>query len=197
MNRFKFILSSALVVVMFVSCNETVEKKEVVIEQNQEKETELSITEQEVLDAQLVWGKGIVHIGQVYTDKGDYVEAARKHIEELYGYNMGKVLFKPTMAAEKQFRVSQEGALSYFIGHNENYSEDHGFAIKPWSNVRFENLGTKINGNMAICMGNYYFTPLGSDEEIKVEYTLGYSKDDEGKLKIILHGSHFPYHVEH
>jgi hypothetical protein len=106
---------------------------------------------------------------------------------------LGSVLFKPTLAAEKQFRPTFEGALSYFVGGNSNFSEDHGFAIKPWSHVRWESLGVNIIGNMAIAMGNYYFTVVDTGDIVKVEYSFGYSKNDNGELKIILHGSHLPY----
>lgn len=175
----------------FVSCNEN---KEVEVKQEVKTvENVKSITEQEVLEAQKIWGEGIVHIGKVYSEEGDYTAAAKKHIADLYGYNLGPVLFKPTLAAEKQFRTTEEGALSYFVGHNENFSEDHGFAIKPWSNVRWESTGIKTEGNMAIAMGNYFFTPAEGGDEVKVEYTFAYTKDDKGKLRIIMHGSHLPY----
>ncbi len=161
--------------------------------QEKTKSEEMNITEQEVLDAQKAWAEGIVRIGQVYLENGDYVAEAEKLIDELYGYNMGPVLFKPTLASEKQFRTTKEGALSYFVDHNENYPEDHGFALKPWKKVRFENVGIKIIGNMAIAMGNYYFTPVDGDQELKVEYEFAYTKDKDGKLRIIMHGSHLPY----
>lgn len=152
-----------------------------------------TITSQEVLEAQKIWGDGIVRIGKVYMEDGDYTAEAEKHIADLYGYNLGPVLFKPTLASEKQFRTTKEGALSYFVGHNANFPEDHGFAIKPWSAVRWESAGIKTTGNMAIAMGNYYFTPTKGGDEVKVEYTFAYTKDDEGKLRIIMHGSHLPY----
>ncbi len=169
--------------------NQDVQKSETVEKSDMTK----TITEQEVLEAQKVWGEGIVKIGNVYTDKGDYKAAAEKHIDELYGYNLGEVLFKPTLASEKQFRTTKEGALSYFVGHDDNYPEDLGFAIKPWSNVRWESTGIKTEGNMAIAMGNYFFTPAKGGDEVKVEYTFAYTKDDEGKLRIIMHSSHLPY----
>lgn len=46
---------------------------------------------------------------------------------------------------------------------------------------------------MAIAMGNYYFTPADGGDEVKVEYTFAYTKDKDGKLRIIMHGSHLPY----
>ena len=186
----------ALALVFFVSCDnlgkkdkQETQKVEVVVKS----ETSKTISEQEVLEAQKIWGDGIVRIGNVYLEKGDYTAEAEKHISDLYGYNIGAVLFKPTLASEKQFRTTKEGALSYFVGHNANYPEDHGFAIKPWNAVRWQSIGIKTEGNMAIAMGNYFFTPTKGGDEVKVEYTFAYTKDDDGKLRIIMHGSHLPY----
>lgn len=151
------------------------------------------IAEYSITDAQAAWGNGIVKIGQVFTDKGDYKAAAEEHIHEFYNYQEGSVLFKPTLTSEKQFRLDFEGALSYFVGGNENYPEDHGFAIKPWSNVRWENIGTKITDGMAISMGNYFFTPVAGGDDVKVEYSFAYVLDSHGQLKIVLHDSHLPY----
>lgn len=154
------------------------------------------ITEQEVFDAQKEWGDGIIKIGRIYAEQGDYKSAAKEHIISLYNYEKGDVLFKPTMTYQVQFRTDFRGALSYFIGGDENYPEDHGFAIKPWNSVRWENTGTKIIGNMAVAMGNYYFTPASGGDEVKVEYSFAYTKGEDGKLKIILHDSHLPYKPE-
>ena len=54
-------------------------------------------------------------------------------------------------------------------------------------------MGTLIIGNMAVAMGNYYFTVVGTGDVVKVEYSFAYTKNDDGELKIILHGSHIPY----
>ena len=155
-------------------------------------QTENIITAEEISQAQQVWGEGIVAIGKEYTDKGDYVKAAENHIDTLYAYQAGTVLFKPTKAADKQFRLTKESALSYFVGGNDNFSEDGGFAIHPWTNVRFENVATYIHGNYAVAMGNYFFTQVNG-EEVKVEYTFGYIKGTDGKLKINLHHSSLPF----
>ncbi|MEM7373682.1 MAG: phosphoribosyl-AMP cyclohydrolase [Bacteroidota bacterium] len=151
------------------------------------------ITEQEILDAQKAWGEGIVSIGKVFLEKGDYRAVAEDHIKQFYNYGEGSVLFKPTLVSQKQFRLDFAGALSYFVGGDSNYPEDHGFAIKPWSAVNWENIGTKIIGNMAIAMGNYYFTMVDGGDVVKVEYSFSYTKNSKGELKIILHGSHIPY----
>ena len=181
---------AVIITIGFTSCKQTTQDN-----QNKtivQSET-VNITEQEVLDAQKAWGEGIVKIGKVYLEEGDYKSAALNHINEFYTYDQGTVLFKPTLTSQKQFRTDLEGALSYFVAGNENYPEDHGFAIKPWSAVRWENVGTKIIGNMAVAMGNYYFTPETGGGDVKVEYSFAYSKNEDGKLKIILHDSHLPY----
>lgn len=144
-SKAKITLSTILAIfiialsINFVSCNQPAQNKEI-INQSATENVAL-ITEQEVLAIQKTWGEGIVKIGEVYLDDGDYKAAAINHIDELYGYNLGQVLFKPTLASVKQFRTDKEGALSYFIGGNANYPEDHGFAIKPWSGVRWEKIG--------------------------------------------------------
>ena len=44
-------------------------------------------------------------------------------------------------------------------------------------------------------MGNYYFTPHDGSDVVKVEYSFGYKLNNDGELRIILHGSHLPYQV--
>ncbi len=155
-----------------------------------------TISEQEVLDAQKAWGESIIKIGKVYAEKGDYKSAASEHINNFYNYQEGTVLFKPTLASVKQFRTDFKGALSYFIAGDENYPEDHGFAIQQWRTLRWENIGVKIIDNMAVAMGNYYFTPAKGGDDVQAEYSFAYTKDKEGRLKIILHDSHLPYSPE-
>ena len=82
-------------------------------------------------------------------------------------------------------------ALSYFIGGNSNFDEDNGFAIKGWHQIRWENVGINIIDDIALCMGNYFFS-LKGEEDLKVEFSLVVRKVN-GNLKIILHDSHLPY----
>ena len=153
--------------------------------------TSKAITEQEVLEAQKEWADGIVSISKVYLEKGDYKKRASEHIKDLYAYDQGKVLFKPTLASDEQFRETYEEALSYFVGGK--IAEDKGFAIKPWSKVRFDEQHIITDSDSAIAMGNYYFTPHGETKETKVEYTFGYMKDKDGKVRINLHHSSLPF----
>ncbi|MEM7098688.1 MAG: hypothetical protein AAF541_10560 [Pseudomonadota bacterium] len=144
------------------------------------------ISTQEVEAAQIAWGNGIVAIGKAKNPK----EAATKHIDEFYGFDSGVVLFKPTLASVDQFRGTKKEALSYFIG--QDLAEDKGFALAPYTSVRWENEGIITDGDSALAMGNYYFT--GKDgSETKVEYSFGYVKDENGDLKINLHHSSMPF----
>ena len=153
---------------------------------------QVEIADEEVLTAQKAWSAAVVNLGKTFKEGGDYQQAAAELVDSLYAYQTGQVLFKPTKAAHIQFRMTREGAISYFIGHNSNFPEDKGFALQPWTNVQFKNAGIYINGDVALAMGNYFFTPLKGDV-VKVEYTFGYVKDHDGKLKIILHHSSLPY----
>lgn len=150
-----------------------------------------SISKEEVLDAQKAWADGIVAISKVYIEKGDFKSRAEQHIKELYAYDNSKVLFKPTLASDDQFRETYNQALSYFVGGE--VKEDKGFAIRPWTKVRFGEQEIITDSDSAIAMGNYYFTPQGEDTETKVEYTFAYMKDDEGNLRINVHHSSLPY----
>ena len=150
------------------------------------------IAKQTVIDAQQTWGNGIVAIAKVHAEGGDYTARATQHINDLYAYGETDVMFKPTLAAEDQFRETFDEALSYFVG--KEGTEDTGFAIKGWTNVRWENNGIYLDDDCAMAMGNYYFTgPDGG--ETKVEYTFGYVLVD-GDLKINLHHSSLPYSPE-
>ena len=141
--------------------------------------------------AQKAWGDGIVAIAAAHSTGGDFVGIATNHVNTLYAYQLGPVLFKPTLAAIDQFRPTFETALSYFVASNGACPEDKGFAIKGWTNVRFDNSDVIIDGNTALAMGNYFFTdPDGA--EVKVEYTFGYIQDDDGELRIQLHHSSMP-----
>ncbi|MGC8697588.1 MAG: hypothetical protein ACP5Q0_03855 [Halothiobacillus sp.] len=153
------------------------------------------ITVEDVLQAQKEWGDGIVEIGKIFTAGGDYKAAASKFIDHYYAYGDGKVLFKPTRAAADQFRETKEGALSYFVTGIDK--EDHGFAIQPWSKVRFENSDVDIENGDAIALGNYFFTDAKTNEEVKVEFTFGYKRAKDGHLEIFLHHSSIPYQVAH
>ena len=152
------------------------------------------ITRKEVIKAQKTWGNAIVAIGKANQNGGDFKGLAEETVDNLYAYDEGNVLFKPTLASEQQFRLTEEDALSYFVGGD--IPEDTGFALRPWSNVRFENAAFSLNCKTALAMGNYYFTDAKTGEETKVEFSFGYIKNKDGKLLIILQDSSFPFNPE-
>ena len=140
---------------------------------------------------QKAWGDGIVAIASAHSNGEDYVSIARNHVETLYAYGLTNVLFKPTLAAIEQFRPNFESALSYFVASNNECPEDKGFAIKGWTNVRFENADVILEDSTALAMGNYFFTTPEGDE-VKVESTFGYIVYSSGNLRINLHHSSMP-----
>lgn len=153
-----------------------------------------NIDNEAIVNAQKKWADGLIAIGRAYTNGEDYKAVAISLIDELYGYQTGDgvVLFKPTKAAEASFRPSFESALSYFIGENDNFKEDQGFALTPWINIEFHNHNSYCHHDMAIVMGYYMFTSA-TNVSVKVEYTFGYVKDERGQLKIVLHHSSLPF----
>ncbi|MFP4314091.1 MAG: hypothetical protein ACLFR0_07170 [Alphaproteobacteria bacterium] len=144
------------------------------------------VTKEQVQAAQAEWGQAIVDIGAAENPK----EKAKDVIDTLYAYDEGDVLFKPTLASNEPFRGTEEEALSYFTGGK--FEEDKGFALAPYTNVRFDSEGIITYCDAAISMGEYYFTKTDGNE-IKVEYSFGYMKDDNGDLKINLHHSSLPF----
>ena len=148
-----------------------------------------SITAEDIRAAQEMWGNAVVEIGAA----GDNAyEVAKVAAKSAYAFEIGPIMFKPTLAADQPFRPDLEGTLSYFVAGNSNYEEDKGFALRPWTKVRFDNHNIKMFGNKAIAMGHYYFTDQ-SGEETKVEYTKGYVKTDDGRVLLFLQDSSLPY----
>ena len=150
-----------------------------------------NITELEVIKAQELWAQNVIEIGNLYTKKEDYKSRASVFVKQFYAFDIGDVLFKPTLASEKQFRCTYDDALSYFIGGH--ISEDKGFALKPWEKINFGERKIIILKEIALSMGNYFFQSVDGSNEVKVEFTFGYVKDKDNNLLINLHHSSIPY----
>ena len=74
-----------------------------------------NITEAEVLAMQKTWGDALIKISDDFASggKAKATATASAVLDAAYGYNMGPVLFKPTLTVAPQtFRVTKEGALS-------------------------------------------------------------------------------------
>ncbi len=149
-----------------------------------------AITEKDIKKAQKMWGDAVVKIGAAENSK----EVAKQAAETAYAFDLGPIMFKPTLThGETTFRPDLEGTLSYFVAGNDKYSSDGGFALKPWTKVRFENHNIKMFGNKAIAMGHYFFTDKATGKETKVEYTKGYVKTNDGRVLLFLQDSSLPY----
>lgn len=149
------------------------------------------ITVMEVDKAREEWANAVIAIGEAGKESLEKAkEKAKEVVESQYAFDEGTVLFKPTKAAQRPFRSTKAEAISYFVGGE--VSEDHGFALQPWKKVRFENHDTIIDDDSAVASGEYYFSDK-TGEETKAEYTFGFIKNHEGKLKINLHHSSLPY----
>jgi hypothetical protein len=154
-----------------------------------------NISESEVIAAQRAWGDALVAISKAYETGGQKAasELAGKVLDEAYGYNLGPVLFKPTLTeAPLTFRTTREGALAYFVGGNADFPNDSGFALKGWTKVEIKNAAIHINGDVASTMGNVMIT--NKDGSVTtVDKTWNFKKTDDGKLRIVLHHSSLPY----
>ena len=145
-----------------------------------------------IIQAQNKWSAYIIKISSLRYNYELCLQYANNFLNELYAFDKGIVLFKPTKAKDEQFRFTKDKALSYFIaGKKKICKEDSGFAIHPWKNITFNNSSYIIEDNIAFVMGNYYFTDL-NDIVLKVEYTFGYKLINE-KMKIFLHHSSIPF----
>ena len=154
-----------------------------------------TISESEVLAAQQAWGEALVAISAAHEKSGQAAAKAlaEKVIDAAYGYQMGPVLFKPTLTVAPQtFRTTREGALAYFVGDNPKFPADTGFALKGWKQVSVENAAIFIAGDVATSMGNVSFTDK-QGKVTTVDKTWQFLKDDSGKLRIIVHHSSLPF----
>ncbi|MFV2029629.1 hypothetical protein [Neisseria sp. S1] len=158
-----------------------------------------TISENEVLNAQNQWCRSLLDIGNTYEQRGRKAaeKSAQKAIEDLYGYDMGPVLFKPTLSVKPQtFRTTPEGALSYFVGGNKNFPTDKGFALKGWTKCEPENAALFISGNTATTMGKVHFTNKDG-HGVTVDKTWQFIKGDDGRIRIILHHSSLEHTEQH
>lgn len=155
----------------------------------------MTINEEQLLQARVAWGNGMITISKAYDESGitRAKVIANSFLDNFYGFDLGLVLFKPTLSSGSQtFRPTKEGALSYFVGHDPKYPSDNGFGIQSWHEVKSETCATFFDGDVAMWMG--WVTLIGRDgHTVTVDKSWGYKKIKNGALKIILHHSSLPY----
>ncbi|WP_066708787.1 phosphoribosyl-AMP cyclohydrolase [Celeribacter ethanolicus] len=155
----------------------------------------MQITQDDIENALITWGEGKIAISKAFEEGG--IDAAREvasaNLDEYYGYNLGPVLFKPTMTSGAQtFRPTKAGALAYFCGHSDEYPLDNGFAIMGWRAMERITAASFIQGDVAMWMGWIKLT--NKDGSVTtVDKSFGYKKDAAGKMRIVLHHSSLPY----
>ena len=155
----------------------------------------MKISEIEISKARQAWGEGLINISSSFDNEGiDKAKIlANTTLDELYGFEFGSILFKPTLSGGNQtFRIDKEGTLSYFIGQNPKYPSDSGFALKSWRECKSETSSLFIENNIAMWMGWVLLTNQNG-EIVKVDKSWGYKRSSNGSLKIVLHHSSLPY----
>jgi|TARA_B100000287_G_scaffold431943_1_gene490222 hypothetical protein len=138
------------------------------------------------------WADIVLEIGKAYKQKINLDNLIFELLNNVYAFNQGEVIFKPTLAKHNQFRSTKDEFISYFLGQNKVCEEDSGFAIKSWESIKFENYKIIEYNNYLLSMGNYYFED-DQKKLLKVEYTFGFIKISESDLRINLHHSSLPY----
>ncbi len=155
----------------------------------------MTISEKDLEIARGNWGDGLVAVSMAFEAGGiDQARAVASDIlDAAYGYDLGPVLFKPTLSGGPQtFRTKKEGALSYFVGHDPDYPQDGGFGIKGWRKVTSVTAASFIQGDVAMWMG--WFTMTDKNGNVtKVDKSFGYKQGPDGTLKIVLHHSSLPF----
>jgi len=150
-----------------------------------------AISKPELLAAQKGWCQALVDISTTNAKSGQAAakSLAEKVIDSAYGYQMGPVLFKPTLTVNPQtFRTTRSGALSYFVGGDSSYPNDSGFALKDWTKCEIDNAAIFISGDSASTMGKVHITDK-SGKVTTVDKTWKFVKDDAGHLRIVVHHS--------
>jgi hypothetical protein len=153
------------------------------------------ITKAEVEDAQRAWCGALVAIATEHDTKGRAAAKALagKVLDSAYGYDLGPVLFKPTLTVAPQtFRKTRAGALAYFVGDDQSYASDTGFALRGWRRCESQSPTILLTGASALSMGNVSMWNA-KGEMTTVDKTWGYTRGPDGKLRIVLHHSSLPY----
>ena len=153
------------------------------------------INEKDMNNARNAWGDGIILISKTFDEKGieEATIIAEKILQDLYAFESGPILFKPTSSGSNQtFRSNLEGTLSYFVGNNVKYPTDSGFGIKSWNKFESKTSDISIENDIAMWMGWVTLTDI-TGNILKVDKSWVYKRMSNGNLKIVLHHSSLPY----
>ena len=124
----------------------------------------------------------------IYARIEEILKLCVDHIEilNLKDFSSGNVLFKPTFTSDVIFRNNFEDALSYFI--SGDISEDSGFAIKPWQDIKVSEVNFLAEDNFCAVMGVLNLKSLNSENQTKIAFTFVLVKNNN-RIKIKIHHS--------
>ena len=87
--------------------------------------------------------------------------------------------------------------MSYFVGSTPSLVAFRKTTALPstkgFSKVVFNNHQVDCHGDVALAVGTYDFTCATTGSVSTVEYTFGYKRCGDGKVRICLHHSSVPY----
>ena len=132
------------------------------------------------------WRNGVIEIGKVYVEGGDYNKCAENFLSAHYAFDIEDVLFKPTFTKEVIFRNNKDDALSYFV--KGSIKEDNGFALKPWESIDLVEVNSIEEDSLIIAMGAFNFKPVNQDVITLVAFTF-LLIEDKNSFKIKVHHS--------
>ena len=132
------------------------------------------------------WKEGVIDIGKVFLEGGDYHNCAEEFLFKHYAFDTEEVLFKPTFTKEVIFRNTKDLALSYFV--QGDIQEDSGLALQPWEKIELDELTILEEEGYLAAMGTFKFKPVNSKEVALVAFTFCFV-GIAGSLKIKIHHS--------
>jgi hypothetical protein len=157
------------------------------------KQSETTITPEMIQSAQEVWIQQLVRIGEAHSEGKDASQVAEDVLNSFYDYNNNTVLFKPTLThGEQTFRPTFDGALAYFVGGNDQFPNDSGFALRPYVSGTTDISEVFIHGDIAIAQGKITLTAY-DESTVTVDKTFAYRLDQDGNLRIVTHHSSLPF----
>ena len=154
-----------------------------------------TITVKEVEQAQKAWCNALIAISNSFYVEGEAAARSKAGtiIDVAYGYAIGPVAFKPTLATgQDTFRPTRAGALAYFVGPDTAFPSGKGFATyRRWKTCTVNDNVVQLFGKTANTMG---FVTLTDDKGVTttVENTWTFYKTEKGDIRIVLHHSSAP-----
>lgn len=140
--------------------------------------------------AQHAWVQDLLRLAEVKHDRTALQHQAQMFVREYYAYQEQSrtVLFKPTLAEITPQRNSEQGAISYFIGGDEVFSEDNGFALMGWESAMFDNQAWSFFDDV-VCVAGQMKLTCHDKSTVTADYTMAYVRCADQKWRLVVHHS--------